>query len=59
MTLLISSQSQPDIVVNEVDDEIRGEYGSRNGGGGSIKESAKFKNFKNLKAKNHQMHRRT
>ena len=47
-TSLISSGSQPDMVADEVDNKVRGEYSNNRsaGGGGSIEKSAKSKNFK-------------
>lgn len=49
------------MVTDELDNEVQGEYNyNRNVGGDRlIKKSTKSKNFKNLKAKNHQMYRRT
>ena len=57
-TSLISFGSQPGIVADEVNDEVRGGYSS-SGSGRLIKKSAKSKNFKNPKSKNHQIHGRT
>lgn len=59
-TLLIPFESQIGMVGNKVDDKIGNEYSSSGNasGGGLIEKSAKSKNFKNLKSKNHWIYRR-
>lgn len=60
-TSLIFSGTQPGMVADKVDDEVRSEYSSNGSasGGGLIEKSAKSKNLKNPKSKNHCVHGKT
>lgn len=53
--MLISSKSQPGIIADKMKNQVGAKYSGNKSGDSSrsIKKLAKFKIFKNLKAKNH------